>query len=312
VPNEIETAGKTDNLSFAPENFAEDIAKLAASQESAAPQEVPLNTPPDKPEQPQTEKAPEAAPATDTEATQKVEVPEKFKTADGQVDTVKVEKSLASAEQMLAQYLEKEKELKRKQNEFRAKENAYLTPPANPTPAPTIPVNSEFAKRLEEDLAKEGAGIVLSKLFTAAQESVEARVRGEIEALKSVNAANATKSQIEAIGKIDPWVYTPEGVNTLTKILDDLPYLWNAADPYKAAYLMHKGQESVVSKSVPQVLTPTPQARPTAPVPSGQAAAPATGPVINLDSKEAIDNHLKKLTPAQQSEFFKKMGLPGY
>jgi hypothetical protein len=47
-------------------------------------------------------------------------------------------------------------------------------------------------------------------------------------------------------------------------------------------------------------------------VPSGQAAAPATGPVINLDSKEAIDNHLKKLTPAQQSEFFKKMGLPGY
>jgi hypothetical protein len=306
------------NLSFAPENFADDLAKLAAASGMTleTPQaDIPL-TPPNEPEQPKAqEMTPEPeAPVTKTdEATQKVEVPEKFKAPDGSVDTAKLEKSMVNVEQALAQYLEKEKELKRKMNEVKKQENAYITPPQTPAPTPVIPINTEFAKQLEADIQKEGAGVVLAKLFTAAQESVEERVKSEIESLKSVNAANATKAQIEAIGKNDPWVYTPEGMATLTQMLEEQPYLWNAPDPYKAAYLIYSGQKSVVSKSVPQVLTPTPTARPTAPVPSGQAAAPAnTTPSLRLETKEDIENHLKKLTPAQQSAFFQKMGFPGF
>jgi hypothetical protein len=33
---------------------------------------------------------------------------------------------------------------------------------------------------------------------------------------------------------------------------------------------------------------------------------------VKLDSKADIDRHLKSLTPAQQSEFFKRMGFPGF
>ena len=315
--SDTQTQTAEPKLSFQAENFAEDIAKLAASQGVTleAPQaDIPL-TPPTEPAQPKDEPQaavqPQAA-ATKTDEATKVEVPEKFKAPDGSVDTEKLNKSIVNVDEALAKYLEKERELKRKMNEVRQKENAYLTPPATPTPTPTIPVNANFAKQLEEDIQKEGAGVVLAKLFTAAQESVEERVKSEIEVLKQVNATNTTKQQIEAIGKTDPWVYTPEGMATLTQILDEQPYLWNAPDPYKAAYFQYNGSKSVASQTKPQVLTPTPPARPTAPVPSGQAAAPTVAPTIKLDSKEDVDRHLSKLTPKEQSEFFKCMGFPGF
>jgi len=287
-----------ESLSLTNDTFAEDMAKLAASAQ--APATPP--TPPTMPEQPV-----EQAPVT-TEAT-KVEVPEKFKTPDGQIDVAKVEKSYVNAEETLAKYLAKEKELKRAMNEVRQKENAYLNPPATaPTP---IPVNTNFAQQLEADVQREGLGPVLTKLFTASQEAAYEKARAEIEGIKSVTAEQTTKAQIEAIGKNDPWVYSEQGLNTLTSILNNQPYLWQANDPYKAAYLFHKGM-NVASQTAPQVLTPTPQVRPSAPVPTGLAAVPSNNPTVRLDSREAIDSHLKKLNPAQQSEFFKKMGLPGF
>ena len=315
--SDTQTQTAEPNLSFQAENFAEDIAKLAASQGVTleTPQaDIPL-TPPNEPVQPQEEPKVEVQPeatATKTDEATKVEVPEKFKAPDGSVDTEKLNKSIVNVDEALAKYLEKERELKRKMNEVRQKENSYLTPPVTPEPTPTIPVNANFAKQLEEDIAKEGAGVVLAKLFTAAQESVEERVKSEIEVLKQVNATNTTKQQIEAIGKTDPWVYSPEGMATLTQILDEQPYLWNAPDPYKAAYFQYNGSKSVASQTKPQVLTPTPPARPTAPVPSGQAAAPTVAPTIKLDSKEDVDRHLAKLSPKEQSEFFKRMGFPGF
>jgi hypothetical protein len=146
-------------------------------------------------------------------------------------------------------------------------------------------------------------------LFTAAQESVEERVKAQIDAINAHNADNTTKSQIEAIGKNDPWVYTPEGMATLTNVLDSQPYLWNAPDPYKAAYLLHKGQQNVsVSRSAPQVLTTTPTARPSAPVPTGQAARQTVVPTVDFNkmSKADLDKHLSTLTKEQQSAFFQK------
>lgn len=291
-----------ENLTLTNDTFAEDMAKLEAEAKAKA---EPVTTePPTMPEQPV-----EQAPVT-PEAT-KTEVPEKFKTPDGKIDEAKLEKSLVNAEETLAKYLTLEKQLKQKINEVKAKDNAYLNPPANVAEVKQ-PVNGNFAKQIEEDIAREGVGPVLTKLFTAAQEAAYEKARTEIDGLKNISAEATTKQQIETIAKKDPWVYTQEGLNTLTNILDNQPYLWQANDPYKAAYLIHKGM-SVASQPSSQVLTPNPTARPSAPVPTGQAANPVnTAPSVRLDSKDAIESHLKKLTPAQQSEFFKKMGFPSF
>lgn len=297
------------NLSFKVEDFAADMAKLAGNtmQVTPATPDTPITTEakPSAPTQPQ------GAVVTNEEKAEVV-VPEKFKTNDGKVDEEKLNKSLTNVEEALHKYLEKEKELKRKMNEVKAKENAYINPqPAN-APAPTIPVNSDFARKLEEDIAKEGAGVVLAKLFTAAQESVEERVKSDIEAIKAHNSENMTRRQVEAIGKVDPWVYTEEGLNTLSRILAEQPYLMQAEDPYKAAYLFYNGSRNLNRQLPAQVQTPNPTARPSAPVPTGQAAQVTVTPVINLNSKEAIDAHLKKLTPDEQSKFFEKAGFPSF
>ena len=303
----VATPPEAAPLSFENSDFAADIAKLAAAQGIATEQKDPVVTPPETPAQPESPAA--VTPPVEATKTETV-VPEKFKAPDGSVDTEKLNKSTVNAEEALARYKELEKELARKRNEVRAKENAYINPPAASAPVPVIPVNADFAKKLDEDIAREGAGVVLAKLFTAAQAAAEEKMLGELAVLKDVNAENRTTQQVKAIGKKDPWVYTPEGMNTLAKILEDQPYLWQAKDPYKAAYLLHKG--NVASQSNSQVLTPTPQARPSAPVPTGQAVNKAATPVIKLDSKEAIDNHLRGLSAEQQKEFFKRAGYPGY
>jgi len=297
-------------MSFDPLDFAKDMERLTVA--NAPKVETPVVeaviTPPTQPEQPL-----QASVTPPVEAT-KVEtvVPDKFKNQDGSVNVDNLNKSTLNVEEAIANYLAKEKELKRKMNEVKAQENAYINPPANIAPVNSIPVNSNFAAQLEADIAKDGAGIVLAKLFTAAQESVEERVAKEISLLKNVNAENTTKSQIQSIGKSDPWVYTPEGIDTLNRVLSEQPYLMSAEDPYKAAYMFYNGQKSVASKSNSQVLTPTPQARASAPVPTAQAANMTSVPVIKLDTKQDIDNHLKTLTPEQKSAFFVKAGLPAF
>lgn len=298
------------NLSFSDADFASDIAKLAAESGMtiAKPEPSAPMTPPTTPEQP----APQAPVTKTDEATKAVEVPDKFKAPDGSIDTAKLTKSMDNAEEMLAKYLNMEKELKRKMNEVKVKENPYLNPPTPQIPTPQIPINTDFAKQLEADMAKDGAGVVLAKLFTAAQQAATEQAKAEIEAIKGKTAEMTTKAQIEAIAKNDPWVYTEEGVNTLNKILNDQTYLWGAEDPYKAAYLIYKGRENVASRGVSQVLTPTPPARPSAPIPTGQAANRTPAPVVRLDSKEAIDNHLKTLSAKEQDEFFKKAGFPSF
>lgn len=313
---EVTPAPVASGLSFDPANFQADMAKLAASKgvnldgTAVVVEEKPVITPPTQPEQPV-----EQAPVTPAVEATKVDVvvPDKFKNPDGSVNVDNLAKSTQNVEEAIANYLIKEKELKRKMNEVRAQENAYINPiPAPNAPAPTIPVNTNFAAQLEADVARDGFGVVAAKLFTAAQQSAVEQLQGEINALKGVNAENTTKSQIQAIGKNDPWVYTAEGVDTLNRVLTEQPYLMTAEDPYKAAYLFYNGQKSVASKSNSQVLTPTPQARPSAPIPTGQAVNKTSAPVIKLDTKQDIDNHLKTLTPAQKSEFFKKLGYPAF
>jgi hypothetical protein len=107
-------------LSFRPEDFAKDIAALQAEKGITptaveAPKTatvepttiVPVSTPTTV-----EATATPAITAQESTPTPQVEVPEKFKAPDGSLDTSKLEKSTVNAEQALAKYLEKEKELK--------------------------------------------------------------------------------------------------------------------------------------------------------------------------------------------------------
>ena len=323
IGNNQMPASKPSELSFSPENFASDIEKLraqmapapvktetAAPAAVAAPQEAPVVTStPNTPAQP-------ATPAATTEQAAKTpEVPEKFKNPDGTLNTEKLEKSTVNAQEALDKYITLEKELKRKMNQVQAEKNLYLNPQAAKAEAPVsnAPVNPDFAKQIEVDIAREGVGPVLTKLFTAAQEAAYERAKQDVSSLKEKAAESERRAQVDAIGQRDPWVYTQEGLATLSQVLTEQPYLWEASDPYKAAYMFHKGSLAVNSvPSVASVLTPTPTARPSAPVPTGQAASQTAVSTVKLDSKADIDRHLKSLTPAQQSEFFKRMGFPGF
>lgn len=311
MPETQVVPGAKAELSFNPNDFAADIAKIAAEQgislNTAVEADVPVVEPPTTPVQPET--------ATVTPEATKPEVPVKFQTPEGNIDIAKVEKSTMAADEALAKYLEKEKELKRKINEVNTQKNAYINPPAAIAPTPEIQVNMSFAQQLDEDIKNQGAGVVLAKLFTAAQQAAEEKLRGELDGIKSVNAESQTRLQVEAIGKKDPWVYTQNGLDTLTKILEDQPYLQNAKDPYKAAYLYHKGSQSVVSQSSPQVLTPNPIARPSAPVQTGQAASQTNvsieGTFDRMTNNQKAE-FINKLPQAEQEKWFVRAGLPSF
>ncbi len=295
------------DLSFKNEDFAQDMEKLQTA----------VATPEVKTE----ETTPAITPTQDTttEPTQKPvssEVPEKFKTPDGKVDESKVEKSLVNVEEAIAKYTAKQKELNRLINETKAKENAYLRSDvvATPTIDTTTPAKTDqsFEQMIESDLQKEGTGKTLSKLFNAAREAALEQLRTEISPLQATIHETQTRNQLEAIGKTDPWVYTATGIDTLTKILNDKPFLTNSDNPYRDAYLFYQGAKLTASRVDSQVSTPTPTAKASAPTPTALAANHTSAPVVRLDSKESIDKILQKLTPKEQSEFFAKLGLPAY
>ena len=315
---EIQSADK-GGLTFKANDFAQDIQKLAVEQglpdpyKEEAPPAVAMPAQP-----PQAAVTPtEPAKQETTPEPKVVEVPEKFKTADGKVDEAKLEKSIVNVDQALAKYLEKEKELKRKINEVKTAENAYLNPVnVAPTTEPVqTPANLPFRQMLAKDIQEQGIEVVLEKLFTASQEAALDQARKELSPLKQGFEEATTRSQVEAIGKADPWVYTEDGISTLNQILTQQPYLMQAPDPYKAAYIHYQGQRGVTQKveHSSQVSTPTPTAKASAPVPTAVAASNAnTSPTINLDSPQAVDAYLKTLDPKQQEEFFVKMGLPAF
>jgi len=318
---ETQTPPKAE-LSFKPEDFAADIEKLRAEANPASAVEVKPVITPTQAMPAQTTVSPQSA-VTPTEpeaqdpapVPQAVAVPDKFKTPEGTLDKAKLEKSDADADKALLSYLAKEKELKRKMNEVRQAENAYLNPgnitPNIPSNATQPNPNLTFEQQLEADAQSKGFGVVAARLFAAAQEAAVEQMRKELNPLKQGFEDVATTRQLEAIGKSDPWVYTEEGVNSLTQILEEQPYLWQAPDPYKAAYKF--SGRSVIARSNSQVLTPNPTAKATAPVPSAVAAnMTPQAPSIQLNSKEAIDAHMKTLTTAQQEEFFVKMGFPRF
>ena len=290
-----------------PGNFQADMAALAAAEAVVA--EVPAVPEPAQPE------------ITDT-ATAPVIVPEKFKDAEGKLDPAKVEKSLASAEETLAKYAAKEKELRQKMNEVSRLSQQTIAPNVAPVaPAPNQVPLTAFEIQVANDLINEAAayGYQMPQGQAIAQARVqvkmaEARHAAEANLTETLRAKledNDRRSELEAIAKYDSSVLTPEGFDALAKIRESKPWINQSPKPWTEAYDYYLAEQTKKSRQTGTVL-PNPtgltaKAPPTPVSSAPRAVVQPKGP--DLTSKESIDAHLATLDAAGMAKFFKSQGL---
>ena len=166
-------------------------------------------------------------------------------------------------------------------------------------------------QQIEEEIKLNGPGVALQKLAYIAQQSALIQARAEVAQVNARVEQGQRAEQLKDIGRNDPWVFTPEGMNRLFEIRAQKPWLNNAPNPMEAAYDDYLAQESKKQRLAPQFLTPTPKP-PTAkapPTPAG-GARQVQVPRVDLNDAKSINAYLDKLTPEQQTAWFKK-NLPG-
>ncbi len=289
-------------------NFAADMAALKAESEPTPAVEPAVMNP-----------EPESQPNT---ATADVKVPDKFKAADGTMDAEKVAKSTVDAEAALAKYAAKEKELRQKMNEV----NRLSQQNISPNVAPVVPAVNQvpltaFEIQVANDLINEAAayGYQMPQGQAIAQARVqvkmaEARYASEqslTETLRVKLEDQDRRSELEAIAKYDQSVLTPEGFDALAKIRESKPWINQSPKPWTEAYDYYLAEQTKKQRLTGTVL-PTPtgltaKAPPTPVGPAPRVVVQPTGP--DLSTQEAIDAHVKGLTPEAEKAFWKSKGL---
>ena len=304
-------------LSFKAGDLQSDLAKLAAETGIVKPdtqtQPVAEQVRAVEPEQPAT------APATP--------VPDKFKNADGTVNEEKVEKSLKSAEERIAnldKFLAKEKEMRQKESEARSisKPQAQQTQPAQQIQANT-PL-TPFEHAMAQDLINRAAaqGLQLDHRLAIAQAQVmaqgfEAKHAAELSVTQQIRERLEIQdrtTEIERIAKDDEWVLSDEGFKALVSIRERYPHVNASNTPWAAAYDQHLANQAKAQRLSGQVLNPTPQAKtakaPPTPVNAVQrAVVKPSEPDMSNWSADQISRHAASLGPKAEAEFFKKYGL---
>ena len=283
-----------------PGNIMSDLAALAAEK---APTETKPVT--QEPEQP-------AATATAPETP----VPDKFRNPDGTLNEERLAKSKAAA---LAEYHRIERELKQAQNQLHQVKTQPAAPPVQ-TPTQLTPLERSMA----EDLIREAAafGQQLPEWQAIAQARVMAR---GLEAKHSADLAVTEdvrtrlddyerEKQLSAIADVDPWVFSPEGIKTLTEVRRSYPHVNAAKEPWQAAYDQHLANEAKKLRLSGQVQTPTPSARTVKAPPTPVQAAPRAvvkpvEPDMSNWSKDQINAYVDGLSPKEQQAFYAKRGL---
>lgn len=301
------------DISLDPKDFASEMAKLQAEAETKSAPVAPVETTGQPTSQEPTQ--PKSAVATP-----EVKVPDKFKTPDGKLDTEKLTKSFANADEMLKKYSEMEKELKRKQNAYGKVTLPAQVPQVQTQETQTTPDDSNmpFNQLVVRDLVSKGMDITLARqlapvlvsLTIAGKETAKNEAMSDIAEIRESLESQKVEKQLRSIAEKHPWVFTPEGMQKLSEIRQAKPWLNQAPEPWKEALSVYLGNQDINSESQVSTLNPTTQpAR--APVPQGSVVIPANStPAIDLSNQAAVDAHLKTLTPEQQKEFFKKLGLP--
>ena len=279
-----------------PGDLMADLALIAREKGQVPPSQAEVTT--------KTQQPPEIT------ATAPVTVPEKLQMEDGSLDTEKLAKVTVDAEAALSKYLEKEKELRRKMNEVNGLQKSVV--PAQENPNPPAPVSS-FAATLEADIQRLGAGVVLEKLFNAAQETAYARALGDVQSIREESELSRSQRELEAIAKYDPQVLTPEGYEQLAKIREAKPWLNQSPKPWTEAYNLMLG-DRLISERLKGTVQPNPtgqtaKAPPTPVSPAPRVVVKPAGPNLSTMNPDQITAYVKGLTPDQEKSFWASRGL---
>lgn len=317
-----------EGLSFQKGNIMADLAKIAA--ESGQSPVIPSPAEPRATEAPMPP-APVIEAATPTPEPAKTEVqpqqvPQKFLDKDGNPDVTKIEKATVAAmtetmavSEAMKQYREAESAMRKAHSERQA-----LAQPASPQPqaqpqAPAIPdISMLTPQAILEELQLQGwkegdpasqaraNAIVMLKMSQIAQNAAYQRARmesqGEVERVRDTVESDQRQKEIQTIRERDPWVFTPDGIKTLTDIRKA-----NGYGTWRQAYIHYLGEKQFEA-SGPQV-NPTPMARtaqpPVAPV-EAVSRVVSHSPSIDLTDRHSIEAHISKLPADKQMEFLRR------
>lgn len=207
-------------------------------------------------------------PEPQAEVETKVEVPAKFQNPDGTANAEKVVKAEESLDQAIARYKEKEKEFSRLQNKVNNPQ-AQEQPSAPRLPSQLSPLEIQVA----EDLIAESnaLGKPMEQAHAIAQARViakiaEAKHRADFDLVADIRQRveeTERTNELQTMFKDHPELRDPSMVDKLVQIRNQYPEVNASKTPWRSAFLVQKGLESLS-----QVKTPTPK--------GGTAKAPAT------------------------------------
>jgi hypothetical protein len=220
-----------------------------------------------------------------------VQVPDKFKTPEGNLDPEKVEKSLVN----LQHYLNLEKEASRinqpPQPQYAPQQfQPQFVPQPIPQWAPQVPLE----QRVNEDIQRDPGTTVVNlgrAVLAEAQQATEVRFK-EL----------SRKLELMEISQRDPGVFTKEGAQKIEQTLKENPWLWNSPTPFASAYRMN----GPISPVAPQAAAPQRKAAPI--LPGGQAPSIPTG--TSVASEADLRRHLSERMPNNpmgQAEYLEKI-----
>lgn len=305
-----EFTGKPGNINNDLQALAEEMAvnERAHKAKSEALVNAPIEPKAVEPEQPAT------APVTP--------VPDKFVDAEGKPDTAKIEKSTLHAEEAYQKYQEIERKLRQKQNEVAALKIGAPVPVA-PVQAPQNFQLSPFEIQVAQDLINEAAA--LGYQMPQAQAIAQAKVQVRLMEAKHSAEINMTqdlrnrldeqdrRKELEGIKENDPWVLSPEGIETLSRIRETRPHVNASNTPWTAAYREHLADQVLSQRLSGQVQTPTPTAKtvkaPPTPVNAAPRVVQPSSPDISKMSSDEISQYVRSLSPEAEQKFWQKQGL---
>lgn len=229
-------------------------------------------------------------PKKQAEVEQPLDVPEKFKKPNGEVD---VEKLQASTEQLDKAIQEKSHKLqdvnkfveeqvkayKEKYKQFRAMPNPEKVQAK--TPVPSVENPDQLRARVMEDLKNNPIEAIMELADIIAERKVDA-IRGEIEPFKEERFDNSLRGNLKTLAEKDPRVV--EHIAEINAKLDEHPEMRALKNPHKAAWLEVK--EDLRLGEFPSNGTPAHPSKPPTPILGGGTPppAPASSGEVNQDA----------------------------
>lgn len=250
-----------------------------------------------------------------------MEVPEKFKKPNGEVD---VEKLNASTKQLDEATQQKEQKLqevqktvedylrnyKEKERKFNSLPNPQKLAAQLPTPPPPIPDNPAAIpdNQLREMLMRDMQADPLTTTLQLIELSVQRRLQERFAPLEEERKDNQVRENIKALAARDSRVLQPEVFAAINAKLEADPDLWKLKNPHKAAWLevreeLRLGEPSQVQAQPSKPASPILGGGTPPPAPSsseGQVSAQTLAAAIEMAAlKDPRDQ--KKVDPQQQA-----------